>query len=764
MKYIFYVALTSALLFGYVANAQKKKTDAHITGHVIDAENNEHIPYAAITIKGTTVSSFADATGHFFIKNIQPGKYTVEVSFVGYKSTQEQVEVIPGKSVEVNFSLHPDVLQVGEVVVTGSRNESKRGESATIVNVAGEKLFEKTASNTVGEVLKFQPGLRVESTCNNCGLPQLRINGLGGQYSQILLDSRPIFSSLATVYGLEQLPAGMVERVEVIRGGGSALFGSSAIGGVVNIITKEPLRNSVTLSNNTGIYEGGGTDINTTLNASLVTDDYRTGVYIYGLLRDRDSYDRNRDGFSDLPKLNSEAIGLRGFHKISSNSRITAEFHHISEFRRGGNLFDHEPHEADIAEQLRHKINGGGLKYDLVSNDARHRLSLYSSLQSVKRQSYFGTNKSTKAYGRTEDMTVVAGGQYAYNFERLFFMPAQLTTGVEYTTTNLQDRMLGYNRKIDQFTSNYGFYAQNEWKNEKLGLLIGARVDKHNMVKNAIISPRANLRYTPSEIIAFRASYSSGYRAPQAYEEDLHVAAVGGEVSIITIDPNLRPEYSKSVSGSVDFYQRFGNVELNLLAEGFYTRLNDVFTLVEKGEDSQGNKIMERRNAPGATISGVNLEFRAGFTRKLILDAGYTIQRSLYVEPLKWSDDTNVPAHKKMFRSPDNYGFIALNYNPVTPLTLSLNTTYTGTMDVQHREGYIAEDRVVSTPDFWELGCRIAYKFRLSDQMGLELSGGMKNILNAYQKDLDVGVKKDASYVYGPNFPRMMFFGVKFTI
>lgn len=85
--------------------------------------------------------------------------------------------------------------------------------------------------------MNFQSGLRVETNCGNCGTTQLRINGLEGQYSQVLLDSRPIFSSLASVYGLEQLPVAMIERVEVIRGGGSALFGANAIGGVVNIIT-----------------------------------------------------------------------------------------------------------------------------------------------------------------------------------------------------------------------------------------------------------------------------------------------------------------------------------------------------------------------------------------------------------------------------------------------------------------------------------------------------------------------------------------------
>ena len=142
-----------------------------------------------------------------------------------------------------------------------ARNETSRRESATIVNVVTPVLFENTISNKVSEVLNFQTGLRVENTCQNCAFPQLRINGLEGQYTQILLDSRPVLSSLASVYGLEQLPIEMIERIEVIRGGGSALFGSTAIAGVVNIITKEPTRNTFSLTHNMGIYDNKKIDV-----------------------------------------------------------------------------------------------------------------------------------------------------------------------------------------------------------------------------------------------------------------------------------------------------------------------------------------------------------------------------------------------------------------------------------------------------------------------------------------------------------------------
>lgn len=742
----------------------KIKTDAHITGHVVDASTMEHLPFASIGIKGTTHGAASDATGHFLIKNLQVGKHTLTISLIGYETVDQEVAVEANKTVEVKFMLKPQLVQLDQVVVTGTRNETNKRESSTIVNVVSEKLFEKTASTNVAEVLNFQSGLRVEYSCSNCGVPQLRINGLEGQYSQILLDSRPIFSSLATVYGLEQLPAGMIERVEVIRGGGSALFGSNAIGGVVNIITKEPLRNSVTLSNTTGFFEGGGADINTTLNGSFVTDDYRAGVYVFGMIKSRDSYDRDSDGFSEIPEINSETIGFRGYYKLTSQSRLTAEYHHIKEYRRGGNNLDLPPHEADIAEQLQHNIDGGGLKYDFFTEDYKHRVSVYTSLQNINRKSYFGTNKNPDAYGTTKDFTFIAGGQYAYRFKKLFFMPSELTVGVEYTDNMLRDQMLGYDRAIEQHSLSYGAYLQNEWKSEQFSLLIGARLDKHNKVSKPIFSPRVNVRYTPIEAIGLRVSYSSGYRAPQAYEEDLHVAAVGGEVAIIEIDPNLRPEYSQSVSGSVDLYHKFGTIEANLLVEGFYTNLNDVFALVENGHDSEGNLILERRNASGAVIKGINLEAKVGFSPKLILDAGFTFQNSRYKQTHKWSENDELTPQRRMFRSPDQYGYATLNYLPFKGFSASLSGNYTGSMLVQHYAGYITKDSETITQPFWDMGVRVAYDIKLGAGLKLQVSGGVKNVLDSFQKDIDQGMLRDSKYIYGPAMPRTYFVGLKLSI
>ena len=141
---------------------------------------------------------------------------------------------------------------------------------------------------------------------------------------------------------------------------------------------------------------------------------------------------------------------------------------------------------ADIAEQLNHKIDGGGLKFDWFSPDGRHRLGVYASAQRIGRDSYFGTDRNPDAYGATGDETFVAGTQYTCSFERLLFLPSELTAGVEYNYNALDDKYLGFGRDFRQTTRSTGFFFQNEWRSERLNFLVGGRVDKHNMMKNAV--------------------------------------------------------------------------------------------------------------------------------------------------------------------------------------------------------------------------------------------------------------------------------------
>ena len=741
-----------------------KGSDANLVGHIIDAGTSLHIPYATVALKGTTIGCAADASGHYKINNIPEGEYTIVVTALGYGTVEIPFKAIRKKTVEHNFTLLETATIVEEIVVSATRNETNRRETATVVTVASSKQFESTASANLSEAMNFQSGLRVENTCGNCGAPQLRINGLEGQYSQILLDSRAIFSSLAGVYGLDLMPVAMVERVEVIRGGGSALFGSSAIGGVVNIITKDPVRNTLSLSNTTNIMEDGTPDINTSLGGAFVSDDYKFGTYIFGQVKYRDGYDRNDDGFSDITRLRSETAGFRAYYKTSAHSRLSAEYHHIHDFRRGGDNLDSAPHMAYICEQVDHNIDGGGLRWDYFPN-MRHRASFYASTQGISRSSYFGTDLDPNSYGTTKDFMFVSGGQYTYNY--MAGLPAELTAGLEYNYNSLNDYYIATDRRLDQRTSTIGLFAQNEWKSEAFNILIVFRLDKHSMIEKPIFSPRANLRYSPVDNLGLRLSYSSGYRAPQAYNEDLHIDALNHSVSLIEIDPNLRPEYSHSLSASADYYYNFGRVQTNILVEGFYTMLNDVFTLEKLGQREDGVIIKERRNGSGARVGGITAEAKIGIPNCFDVQLGYTFQKSQYVEPEQWSED--VVAQRTMFRSPEHYGYLNSNFVLTKQLNASLFGTFTGPMLVQHNAytdifGEEHLDSEVLTKSFLDCGFKFGYTFSLSKLLKLEINAGIKNIFDSYQSDIDSGAGRDSAYIYGPALPRTYFFGVKLSL
>lgn len=742
-------------------------SDANIGGHVIDADNGDHIPGCVVKITGTNLATMTDGSGHYVFRDLTPGTYTLEVSMLGYRTESKKTAVDAHQTVELNFEIVPDAFMLDQVVVTSSKTETRRRESPSLVNVLSGKTFLDVGACSLADGLDFQPGVRVENDCQNCGFTQVRINGLDGHYSQILMNSRPVFSALTGVYGLEQIPANMIERVEVMRGGGSALFGSSAVGGTINIITKDPMTNSAQLSHQlTSIGPSGTLDNNTTLNASVVTDNNKAGMFIYGQTRTRGGYDHNGDGFTEVAELKSQTIGARTFLRTSGNTKLTLEYHNTHEYRRGGDNLDNPPHTAMIAEQTDHNIHAGEATFDLWFRDRRDHLSVFAATQATKRQSYYGSDMDPDAYGRTSDLVVTAGSQWTHPMNRFLFMPAELVAGVEYSYNRLHDVTVGYDHDILQNVNIYSAYLQNEWKNRQWGFLVGARVDKHSMIHNAIVSPRVNVRYNPSENFNFRASYSTGFRSPQAYDEDFHVAIVGGERVVTVLAPGLKQESSQSVSLSADMYHRFGNVQTNLLVEGFFTDLRDVFALRQlDGLDANGNAVLERYNGSGARVMGINVEAKAFFSSRFDVQGGVTLQRSRYKEPEQWSDNPDVPAEKRMFRTPDVYGYFTANWNVTRSLKATLTGTGTGPMLVQHLEGSGTDvDLAVHTQSFFDASLKLTYCFRVFNRVDLDLSAGVSNIFNSYQNDFDSGARRDSGYIYGPALPRCVSVGVSLSL
>lgn len=864
-KFIITCALLFVSIFQMVAEGStppyKKKplpSDANVVGHVIDALTGEHVPGVTIQIKGTTFGTSTDATGHYFLRNIKPGEITLVMRGVGYLSQERTIVIQRNKVVEVNFEAEQDVVSIDEVVVSANRQATLRRLAPTIVNVVDEEVFSRANANNLAQGIIFQPGVRVENDCQNCGFNQVRINGLDGRYTQILIDSRPIFSALAGVYGIEQIPTNMIDRVEVVRGGGSALFGSSAIGGVVNIITKEPTRNSFSFGESLTFTGLTAPDNNLSLNASIVTDDNRAGAMVFGQARYRSAWDANGDGYSELGKLNGRSIGARTFLRTSDYSKLTAELHTIQEYRRGGDHLDWPDHVAGVSERVDHSIYSGNMKFDLFSSDYKHHFLAYVSGQRVNRNSYYGgigehqDDKGNRLgqlghpipgelfginYGVTKGSTYMGGVQYSYDMDKLFFMPAQLLLGTEYVYDHLNDIMPirnWYTEKddkgnliqlyppVDQLIHNLSVLGQLEWKNDMFSLLLGGRLDSNSAVRNKngnvtpIISPRATLRYNPTKDVNFRFSYAKGFRAPQVFDEDLHVGVVNGDVQRVTNVAGLKPETSHAFNLSADLYGNFGAVKTNFLIEGFYNQLKDVF-VTEKVNVENGITNFNRINGSGAKVMGVNLEGKLAWNI-FQFQAGFTLASNKYDAEEEWGEIATLDANglpqfeldaegkvetvstkgksTQITRTPSAYGYFTLGIEPVKNFNIALTGTYTGAMYAPHaivlgteqnefakslsaeqiedafkKAGFdpttteipeVHADRLVKTPSFFDLGFKFSYAFNIFST-DLEVYAGMNNVFNAIQKDFDFGPDRDSAYIYGPTQPRSAYMGLKFN-
>lgn len=784
------IVLFILILSAGVMQANLVRTDANIFGHVVNSKTGQHISYINIILKNTTIGVATDASGHYALKNLPEGTFTVVAEGIGFKPQEKEIELKRGKSLEVNFEIEEDALNLNEVVVTAGRTSQKRAEAPVIVNTISTKMLETTQSVVLGEGLNYCTGLRYENDCQNCGFSQIRMNGMEGPYSQILINSRPIFSGLAGVYGLELIPANMLERIEVVRGGGSVLYGSNAIAGTINLILKDPKTNSFEAGFNTSLIgtglsgsNGPAADYNATMNATLVTEDHKTGISVFGNMRDRKMFDANDDSFSEIAPMKNTVIGTRIFHRPGYRSKISLDFFNIREQRKGGNKQDYPDHERDISESVKHDMVTGALTYEQYLRES-DLLTVFASGQYLDRDSYYGANQSLSDYGNTKDKTFNIGAQYKASINDI----STIIGGVEHTGSHLTDKKLGYpeykvnddgeietthvpNRIVsDQSLTTTGAFAQYEIKVGKAKFLAGARVEHYSIndkqtdsdKSGTVLVPRASVMYDLTDYLQTRLGFSRGYRAPQIFDEDLHIETSGSRQVINKNDPDLKQENSSSLTLSFDFNKKLGGVNTNILIEGFYNKLHNPFRNEIGEPDENGTVIYTRINSKdGASVQGLNLELKVMPSDKLSASAGFTIQSSKY----KIAEETF--GEKNFFRTPDTYGFFTVDWEFARNFGVSATGNYTGRMLVPYFGVGLPEGdardagELRKSKTFFDAGLKFHYDMKITGGVTVEWFAGMKNIFNSYQKDFDKGIDRDPSYIYGPSLPRTVFLGFK---
>lgn len=737
------------------------------------SSQNEPLPFATIYISELKKGVTAEEDGSYRFENISNGNYTLQFSYTGFKSVFKEIVVSSQNEIVLDCKLQEfSILDV--VVVTGTKTVKRQTESAVIVNVLDSKTLDNLQVCNLSEGLKFQPGLRVETDCQTCNYQQLRMNGLAGGYSQILINGRPLFSPLMGLYGLEQLPVNMIDRIEVIRGGGSSLYGSSAIGGTVNVITKIPDRDSFEVNSFYQNMNGKGDDYSLNGNASFVSENRDAGVTLFMTHRERDFYDANGDNFSEIPRMENNSIGANFFIKPTDNQKIELSLSNLNEYRFGGEMVDKPAYLTQQSEERKHKIWLGSLDYQINFKDDKSSLITYAAWQNTDRTHYTGilpdeepeiqNHLEAPPYGFSENQTIQGGLQFNYRADTFLKGSNVFTIGTEYISDKIFDEITSYNYLIDQDTKDFGSFLQSDWEIlPSLNLLSGVRLDVHNLVDDVLWSPRLALLYKYKNETQFRLSYGTGFRAPQAFDTDLHIAFAGGGVSRVVYDPNLKEERSKSWSASVNYDKATENFIAGFTFEGFYTHLKDAFVLENIGTDEFG-EIFEKQNGDGATVQGVTVELRANYNKKLQFESGFTFQTSKFESAVSYID--GIAPTRDFLRTPNQYGFANLTLNATERLKVNLNYVFTGSMKIAHFAGAPnqTKDEFLNTKTFSEFNSKVAYTIPSKKyDMDFELYGGLKNIFNQYQSDFDLGKNRDSNYVYGPSLPRTVFVGLKIS-
>ncbi len=761
----------SLLIFAMLSSSVVAQTGS-IEGFVRSMDN-QPIEFATIAIDELGRGQTSDENGYFQIQNIEYGTYTITASYIGYQDQLVKVEISEQNVVaEVIINLENQAMIFDQVVVTGTKTFKRQTKSAVIVNVVDSKTLDNVQACNLSEGLRFQPGLRVETDCQTCNYTQLRMNGLAGGYSQILINGRPIFSPLTGLYGMEQLPVNMIDRIEVVRGGGSSLYGSSAVGGTVNVITKIPKSNSFELNSTYQNINGQTNDNILSGNATLVSENENAGISFFLNHRERGLYDHNDDNFSELPELRNTSIGTNLFFLPRENQKLEISLSNLHEYRYGGEMVDKPAYLTLQSEERTHNVWMGSADYQINFNDEKSSLITYAAWQQTNRDHYTGifpddeveiqNHLENAPYGISLTTTVQGGLQLNHRFDNFVSGANVFTIGGEYVVDDTYDEIASYNYLIDQATKDLGVFVQSDWEVlPSLNLLSGIRMDKHNLIDNLLLSPRASLLYKYMDNTQFRLSYGTGFRAPQAFDTDLHVAFAGGGISRVLLSPDLAPERSTSYSASINYDKPTENYVAGFTLEGFYTRLDDAFILNPIGEDDFG-ELFEKQNGQGAVVQGITLELRANYNKKIQIESGFTLQSSVFEEDVEYIED--LAGFKDFIRTPNEYGFATLTLTPNKKWNANINYVYTGSMIVPHFAGAPNQtvDEIINSNAFSELNVKLGYKFLVPTVgVGIEIYGGVKNAFNAYQEVFDIGKNRDSNFVYGPSLPRTVFIGAK---
>lgn len=672
-----------------------------------------------------------------------------------------------------------------EVVSTATRTERLATEVPIRTELLTPELFVASGAPDLAAALQYLPGARVEANCQNCGTAEVKLLGLGAGYNQLLFDGQPLFSGLAAVYGLEHIPTAFIERIEVVKGGASSLYGPNAVAGVINIIPREPLINQVFVEGTTELIDGemvyGGVGV-----FDWVDPQQRAAASIYGQYRTADAVDLNDDGFSDITEKDFYTMGTNAWFYPSKDSKVSANYAYTWEDRRGGDSFHLAPHETQITEALEHRWHRGGLFYEQdVSSNFFFKVG--GSVSQIERDSYYGgvgdvalpgqpghdpavyaaaVEDAKLLYGFTESTRYYLDSIFTYRFDQ-----HTLSFGAQYKYDDVFDEKRndrnqplrtdgtlaassGEDPIADGSFDNLGFFVQNEWDPTPEWTVIGGlRADKHSDLDDWVVSPRAAVRYTANPEIILRASISTGFRAPEIFDEDFHIEILDDPTRTRNA-PDLKEESSVSYAAGFIWTPAFADNRLQVDVEIYRTEIEDTFNVPDIVFTDAAGDFKLRENAGGSTVQGFEANALHRFTDNLSLEVGIAYNDAKFDEAQEVIEGE---FEDRYLENPRWSGTAQLNYTNEEFFDVFLGLVYTGPMiAVNEEEGFLNRD----TDSFFVVDFSVKKHIELGsgeDAPHLDVTVGVRNLFDERQDDLPAGPGRDAGYFYGPRFPRSYF-------
>ncbi len=797
MRTKFMLALLGvALITAAVADVSWSETGTAgiIKGSVMDKRSGQPLPLANIVLEGTNMGAATDPEGIFFILDVPRGSYQVRATMMGYKFASRPVQVQAGHTVTVSFQLQETPIPLDAIVVTGTRTPKTIKDVPVRTELISARMIEEKGATQLYEALEAQPGIRVEQQCSNCNFSILRVEGLEGGYAQVLIDGQPIFSGLAGVYGLQQIQTGHVKQIEVVKGAGSALYGSDAIGGVVNVVMKDPSpRPSLSLGLSLGTHATNSFHVDGSLRNDRLglifsaQKDMANAIDQTG--GDQAPYDDiGQDNYTDRVETDNFGAGakLHWFDPLGTGSRIKIHGRAISEFRRGGHLdtWD-DPFDPD-SEQIRTTRYETGLGLEKTFPRG-NRLELNVSFVNHDRNATNGAawDKPIEAGLLDDELNLTPQGQAfvdEYGFEqfraewypqpfilneKLFLLDVvhayplgkhTILAGAQYRKSDLEQDI---NRsQSNKCADDLGFFVQADLlAMPVLELILGARYDMHQseddltggQYDETVINPRLALRYSASSDLVIRANLGTGFRVPYLFSEDMHLCASAPR---IYKGPDLEAEKAMSMSVGGDFYRADYRLGFNV----FRTQIRDKVEFVSAddqpipaGYDYKWSNVGDAcTQGAELTLGGTLLPGLEAKTDVVYTDARFEEPR--YDRQSYPSSDDGWKQSDRIPRSPEWTGSAQLTYRP-GPWAFLINGSYTGSMYIDHTPEDDPGQLVIEKTDpFAIFGAKISR--RISG--GWALFVGAKNLFDYTQPKRD---NSNAAYIWAPLSGRILYAG-----